>query len=686
MVTPLIPHIEEAPAGPPDEVTAFMEASKDVTDDRNWALDPTVESYVLTHLYPILEQTRNDMMNLHEEWRTVARMAALIHDSGQRYKGRSNAYIPSYARARKTLVASLSQQLFPTDEYLSVTDKERPHESEPVEALAVKTYIQWEFEKNARLRQQMKPFLGSFIDYGFTVAKYWYEKDTKGTRTVSLKKNLTALMSEKQYKNSPCREGLRFSTRSVFDFYVFPYNINDLKEATVVFEDIPVPRSYILERQRKKEWENADKMLDAPEVSTATQNSQEAQDENMGAVLNQRTHAGSDLGDILTVTEIWCNLVLPNAAYMEDEEKGTPVPCKVTMGGDVIAEVRRNPFWHQEPPYLEVRDDPKPGSFYSKGTGHFVKSIQYLVNDFSNQMNDNGTMGLNPMIIMNPSTMAGPLTPIKPGGIWQTTDVNGGIKFDRPPIEQIQYGMSLVTLYAGMLADHSGATPSLQGQNAGKGGKTATGMQILQKNASNPLKDMVEDIEGAVMTPLMFGTWILGQQYRDEEFMMEVMGDTGGWRPKSMTRQQLAGDYILRWMASNQAANAQQRGAQGMQLLAALTPPLVQLLMQNGHQVDPYQLLKRIYQDVMGFRDFDKFVKPAQMQPGMPGAMPGQPGQPGLPPGGDPRSAALQNPNGAAPEASTMAAGEGDEFAAIRAEVEAMTAEQGEQLPEEGFP
>ena len=49
----------------------------------------------------------------------------------------------------------------------------------------------------------------------------------------------------------------------------------------------------------------------------------------------------------------------------------------------------------------------------------------------------------------------------------------------------------------------------------------------------------------------------------------------------------------------------------------------------------------------------------------------------------DPRSATEQNPEGAEPEASTMAEGEGDEFAAMRARVEAETAEQGENIPQE---
>lgn len=697
VATNLVPNIPDAApsTGAPGDETAAMVAdfmagqSVDVVDGRNWAADETVTKYINEHLLPVIPQIRQDHSALHEEWRQVARMANLMHDSKKTYNGRSNVYIPSYVSARTTLISQLSQGIFPTDDYIGVTDAANPNDSNPPNAQAVKTYVKWEIIKVAKLRRYMKGFLGSFIDYGYAVLKHWYEKETTGKRKMKLKKSRGALDAAGYEDSKPCREGLRVSARSVYDFYVYPYNIDTLEEASIVFEDVPVGRAYIMERERLKEWENCDKLLSINVVPEAEMNAQDAQLENMGAPTNQSEHASSNLAGIFTMTEVWCNMPLPKAAYTEAEvaegSVGTPIPCKLMLSGDVIAQVVRNPFWHQTVPYLVHRDDPKPGSWYGKGKGFKVKGIQYLINDFSNQMNDNGNMGMNPMVILNPTTMAGPITPFKPGGIWQTTDVANGIKFDRPPIEQVQYGMQFVQLYAAMLADHSGATPSLQGKGGGGSGKTATGMQLLQKNAVTPLKDTVEDIEEAIMSPLIEAAWNLGQQYREEKFMMEVMGDTGGWMPKSMTRQQLAGDFLLEWMASNQQANAQQRAMQGMQLLQGLTPPMVQLLASNGYQVNPYPLMERIYKDALGFRDFTKFVFKMQQQP-----MLGPDGQP-MPPGGAPplggegdmRSAAVQNPNGAMPDASTAAPGEADEFAALRQRIEEMTAEQGQDIPQE---
>ncbi len=683
--TALVPQLEEQPEGD-SEIADALGPSTSPDDDRNWALDEDTRQYVMEHIYPLLDHCRYQMVSQKEEWKAIRRMLSLSHDDGQRYLGRSNAYIPIWARARKTLVSTLSQSLFPSDEYLDVTDKEKPHDAGSDNAKAVKTYIQWEFEKNAKVREQIKPFLGDLVDNGVAIGKYWYEAPSSGGKKAP---DLQQLMTFDQYKTCAPREGLRFSPRSIFDWYVFPININDLSEATLIFEDLDVPRSYIKERARKQEWENTDIALEAPEVPDHNLNLQDNNVEAIGNPASTQPMGNSDIGGIRTVTEIWCNAVLPNPAYMENEVPGTPIPCKIVMAGDVLLQVVRNPFWTQAPPYLAARDLPTPGQFFPKGTGHLARALQYLVNDFTNQLNDNGTYAMNPVAIVNPGLLAGALTPLKPGAVWPTTDVNNGIKFDRPPIEQIQYGMNLVSTYSGMMADLTGATPSLQGQAGGKNSKTATGMQILQKNASTPLKDLVEDIENSVLNPLMFACWVLAQQYRAPEFMAEVMSldpATGLDQLKAikLKKADLLGNFTLRWLASSQAANQAQRAGQVIQMLQIL-PPLMPLLQQAGYAVNPAVPLKRLYADGYGMRGFDQFIfkmAPQPMMPGAPGqdpnAMP-QPGQgaPGMPNPNNMQSATLQG--GAPPEgADQMAGGEGDVLAQLRDSIDQETAQQGQ--------
>lgn len=679
--TALVPLIEEAQDVDHDDADmggVADEASVAVDDDRNYALDEGVKAYFMQHIYQVLMQTRQNMISLHEEWKSVARMTTMSHDSTRRYVGRSDVYIPSYAKAKGTLISAIMQGLFPSDDFMNVSDRERPDQANQPNALATKTYIQWEFEKNAHLKAHVRQGVGERIDYGHWILKFWYAKESVGFRQGRLARGaisdaMTKPLTYEEYKSYRKREGLRVSVRSVYDWYIYPLNINEIDEATLIFEDIDVSLGFIKERGRTKEWENVEYAINAPVISEHNNTQQERQIEQSNSTDSQSQYADSDIGAIRTMTEIWCNVRLPDKAYMTDEPK-IPIPCKLVVAGDVLLQVIRNPFWFQCHPYLVDRDDPKPGHFFSKGTGKHIKGLQALVNDFTNQMNDNGTMGMNPMVIANPSTLASPITPIKPGGVWYTTDVANGIKFDRPPIEQIQYGMNLVQLYAGMIADHAGAPPVLQGT---KGGSTATSTQILAKNAANPLKDVIEDIETNIMDPLMFGAWVLGQQYRDEEFMMQVMGDTGGWRPKSMKRGDLLGDFVFQWLASSQAANAAQRAEQAIRILQTMTPPVIQQLMQQGWVVDFQPLLKRLYQDALGYRDFDQFIKKPVQQMG-PGGQPMPPGgQPPMP-GQNPMQSAVTQAPGADGQEQQMANGEGDTLGPLRQMVEQYTGDNNQ--------
>jgi hypothetical protein len=684
VATAMVPTIEESK----DQEASEMEAlgfSNDVSDDRNWALDEKVVAQIREEIYDIILQTRSQMVNLHESWRATRRMSTLEHDSNQSYIGRSNAYIPVWARAKKTLVSSLSQGLFPSEDYCDVSSRESkavPPVQPPVIpnmdpqmtgmmpppppppdlqtiSKGVKTYIQWDLEKNAKLRSQFKPFLGELIDHGISVAKVWYEKESARKKPAKKAGSLGAFAVDNP-GTSMFREGIRFSTRSIFDWYVYPVTADSLDQATVIFEDLNVPKSYVIERGRKGNWVNIEDALNAPEIPEKQQNDGELAQSKIFNSTNTNQFT-SPQGKILMVTEVWTSLVMPKAAYLEDEDNEAPIPVKIVMAGDVVLQCIRNPFWFQKHPYLVSRDDPAPGNFFPTGTGRLARSLQYLVNDFTNQMNDNGNYALNPILKYNPGLLAGPLPPIRPGVSWAMTSMDA-VEFERPPIEQTQYGMNYVTMFSGMVGDFTGATPALQGNSAGKNAKTATGMQILQKNAMTPLKDQIEDIEGDVMQPLMFMSWVLAQQFRDGQFLVDMTGEEA----ILMSKDQLAGDFNFRWLASSQAANQQMRAQQSMSLLQIL-PGMSPLLQANGRMADPTPLLRRVWTDGFGFRNFDEFIKPLPAQPMLP------PGGGGVPPTSPPnalddggiRSAVEQSPVDDG-QGAEMTGGEGADMAEIR--------------------
>jgi hypothetical protein len=657
--TTVVPNIEESAAGSSYVAPVIPDL------DRNWFNDPEIAAYIQQSVIPVVDWTRTQRTGLEAEWDSVRNMALQVHDSNRRYLGRSQVYLPAYARARTTLVAQLSRGVFPSDEYLDVTAASE--ETTDEEAKGVKALIQCEFEKNSQLRSNMKPFFRQLIDTGVSVGKFWYVKDEVKRGKFDL---LRGMGGAPQYGVAMTKEGCRFKTNSIYGWHIFPVTANSLNEAQLVFEDIIVPKAIFDEKKKRGIWPTADEAFaTAPPEMTQNQQNLLAANADMSHPLGDAITDTKTLG-VRVVTEVWGSMVLPKKAYAQGEDSDFPVPVKISLAGHEILEVRRNPFWHQRPPYVVARDEWEVGSFYPRGQGHRVKGLQHILNDFANQTNDNGTYALNPMWLVNPGLLSGPLTSIKPGGIWQGTDVNAMAKPILPPIEQLQYGFQFLNLYQGMLMDHIGAPPIIQGVGGGKGAKTATGSQILQKNAMNPLQDSVEDIENDVMLVLMEMCYSLNQQYRDEDSMTAIAGV-----PIKVPKEALAGMYAFKWLASSQAVNQQQRASQVMQLLQIIMP-LAPVLAQSGYTVDPVPLLKKLYSDGFGFRNFDDFVYKMQAQAG--GPVPGMP-MPGM---GGPPNAQPQRPmsfveQGGGEVGMDAAPGEAEDGMAVRDDANQMAAMMG---------
>lgn len=650
-------------------------SSNTVDLNKNYATDEATEQWVMTELCPLIPHVMMQRQPLEEEWREVRRAALLIFDANRKYLGRSQTFVPLWAKALDTLTAQTSNGLFPlsdTTETIKVADKLVGDKSR---SQSVTDYLNYEFTKSANVRRNMQGGIRHFWEYGHGVFKIWYAKELaklgkKEFRRTSF--DPIAEMAPDMFRSADS-EGLRVSSRNPFFVYVWPFTADSVEEANLVFETINVPFKFIEQMVRSGRWpkDRAEMVKGGVNIQpTHEQNIMQNLLEQIGNPTSPTTGAqpGSELTQLRTVTECWLDVPLPASAYTGDESPGYPVPCRVVVAGNTVLEVRRNPFFHQKPPYLFLRARPEGGSFYGKGNGFYAKQLQYLFNDLTNQVNDNGTFALNPVAFMNINLLAGPPTPIKPGAVYSVLGPDA-IKFDRPPIEQIQHAMTLLSFFQSLLNDVAGTPPIMQGTNAGKGARTATSSQILQRNASQPLQTVIQDIEGDVMRPMMRWCWLLGQQYRRSPVLSHIAG-----RDIKVTPEDLLGDFEFDWLASTQVVNAQARASQASQFLQAIANPvLVQLLAQQGKTLNPEPVLRRLWVDGMGYRNFDEIVTampPAPMM-GQPGA--GGPQQPGaLGPGSGDTSAIAGSPD--------MVAGEGEDYSAVRQGSDQMSAQMGGEL------
>jgi hypothetical protein len=627
----------------------------------NFANDEKVQMQ-FQEMREIVDETRRNRLVMEQEWEGIRNMSTMTHDTGRRYFGRSDVYLPIYRRERSKLVSTLSSGLFPSDDYFDVTDMGT---GDVESARTVKAYMQWEIERNARLRSQMKPWISQLVDFGTSPLKYWYKKDIV-SEGKAVRKSLAGLLGAEvpdlEYSFNKCyQEGMAVSTRNLMFWYIYPETAGSIEEAEMIFEDCDVPLSFVHRMRDTNRWVNTEQVefgREIPEHERALQQLLSAKTRGMDTP--GRNLRG--LGQRLTFTEIWSFMHLPRSAYMDYEDPRFPVPVQIHCVEDVVLMVRRNPFFHQRPPYVVARMDWEAGFFYGSASGRTIRPLQMLANDFMNQTNDNGIMAMNPITMINPSMMVGKPKPFSPGVPWYVLDVDKAVRFERPPMEQVPMGVQMSQLVIGLAQDSGGAPPDRGTMS--KGAKTATGMQILQKNALSPLQDVVEDMEMDALIPLLWGAFKNAIQYRNQSVMVLAAG-----KPVNVNPEQLAIDAAFRWLASSQSSNNQVRTQQAMALIQAVLP-LVPILMQQGYIVDFSGLVKRVYSDGLGFRNVDDFIKKAAA---VPGAMPGQPIDPAMMPNVQAeqedryRSALEQVPGNGQVEAVP---GEAEEFSNVRQEAD----------------
>ena len=152
------------------------------------------------------------------------------------------------------------------------------------------------------------------------------------------------------------------------------------------------------------------------------------------------------------------------------------------------------------------------------------------------------------------------------------------------------------------------------------------------------MQDTVEDLELQVFEPTMKMLWQLEQQYREGGVWAQITGK----QKRLVAPSRLLGDFDFRWLASAQVSNAQAKASQSIQLLQ-LAAQIAPFLQAEGKQLRPSVLIRRIYTDVLGYKEPDEFLR--DIQPQAPaGAMP--------PPGGAPAPA--RRPESMGPDESVV--------------------------------
>lgn len=585
---------------------------------KNWAEDAEVRSRLRTELVPIMSEMRDRKRPLNELWASLFKVWSLEHET-QGYVGTSNLYVPAGKKGVETLTSQLVSATFPGDDVFAVEARLPEFEKQ---IPAAKGMLQYLIEKS-RVRAMAEKFYRLLCITGNAPVKISWEKKFIKSITKRPKGRASVegeLFLEPAEQERMLYDGPRFDVMDPANLYIYPETVDRISDALIVFEDISVPYSILAARKNKvyvaSEVEAAGRGAIADKTDSDT-----SRLEAQGIPAPERKNA--EAYSMVDISEVYLNFD-PRAKTYGEEKNPVPFLVTVSANGAILRAVE-NPWWHKQAPYLLGRMGTVAGRIWGTGFVEAIRELQVLLNDQTNQTMDCASYHLNPIVKVKPDDVHGELPELEPGVQLLVRDMKA-VEFDRPPGDLIQSGSVLTTQTQSWINDFIGAPPVLSGGSApGRAFKTATGVGTAQKNAVVPLQEVVKLCEVEVWEPMLEFYFHLAQQFATDEMLVMLGNGAQRIRPGD-----IYGEYMYRWLASSQAQSQATKGSQIMQLLQTLgTPQMMAMAQQNGFKVNPAPLLRRLYQEVFGFRDVDAVLMPAApQQPGPPQGQPPMPGQP----------------------------------------------------------
>lgn len=585
-------------------------------DTKNYAADQELADKAASFLKNVVYDAVTNRRILDEQYISWYNIYKLIFDK-RFYNGRSATYIPLLRRVIENAESRLMKALFPTDDlfYVEPGDPENDQFTSVVDK-----FIDWQLDHKIHLKQQMPRFVRQFLMYGWSPVKIVWEREVKevrGLEKVSVPKTkriwdepsqqyqkvetgefetrVNEVVKKLYVKNNPT-----FQPVDIFHFYVYPVTANDIGEVFGCFEFIRKPLQEVKLQGKVAPDETEPDYVNTDQVNAS--NNPFPFTLQWSAETRLATQGISNIAPkmaeipMATLIEYWGKFNFGTEDSPDFQE------AVLTFSEDWVAlQIRKNPFYDQEKPYLVARMTQLENEFYSDGYIAPLAPLQYYYNDVMNQVFDGLWYTLNPIIKYDPGRVVNINSiAFTPGAMWALSDPAAAVL--EAPKDVSTPGFNAANLIAGIVEQYPGLQPMPMA-----GRKAATHISAIQQEYSLPIMDMAENMEAQVMSPWLKKVFLLNQQFVDENEVFFVVGKDGKKYWQKLSPEMLVGDYNFKWNGSNQATNVHVRAQQMMQFVNILTP-LAPYLQQQGNKVNITYLLKRIWKEGFGLNGEDQLV------------------------------------------------------------------------------
>ncbi len=499
-------------------------------DPENYALNKKVAKRVEDRIVNMLPRIRSERITLNSQWERYFRIWEGTHTI-KYYDGEADLRIRMARKATDTFVAHTRASIWPEDALYEVSSDTQPEKVDMIRDL-----IDHDIEQ-AELERKLDLFLTTGFIYGWCCFKtFWKVKSTTNWRRRRRGENILTVPETIQLYEGPASDIV-----DPFRLYFHPITARSLDDATIIFEDISVTASFLQDMENAEIYVKVDRVFKDPAPDTKVASpiadmdaERDRRVENQGYTVTGMVREETE---IHRLTEIYAQFDLYG--------NGRLIPCKITLVGDHLLEVRQNPFFEQRAPYHMWRVTDLIDNIYGQGMMSLIEDYQYGIDALINQSIDNVNFQLNPIIYINEDLMDREQVKIRPRAVWSGTG-SSREAFDiiRPP-DSAQMGLQMAGVLIQMLENGVGTPPIQQGRVA-RSGTTATEISQVAAGAAAIGTAQAAKIRQDVMEPMMRTYYFLEEQFGSPSRHARIVNQLKQRLGRGEI-QDLLGDYAIRW-------------------------------------------------------------------------------------------------------------------------------------------
>lgn len=194
--------------------------------------------------------------------------------------------------------------------------------------------------------------------------------------------------------------------------------------------------------------------------------------------------------------------------------------CNVWVIGRWVIKVALNYDPCHRKPYYKTSYETVPGTFWGNSVCDLVRDCQIMCNNAGRALANNMGIASGPQVAINVERMpaGADITEMYPWKIWQTTSDPMGstlapMQFFQPQ-DNSPALMKVFETFSDLADEYSGVPKYMSGTEGTPGaGRTASGLSMMINNAGKVIKQVINNVDVGVITPLLDRLYFYNMRY-----------------------------------------------------------------------------------------------------------------------------------------------------------------------------